>query len=241
MEAVIFDISGTYALFKKPYSPLSPVSFPVPPPTAIFGIVGTIIGLGKDEYLNVIKGWDNDAVRVGIQLLRPIQRYRTGLNLLRTKGTKFFRPAYKETRTQVPAEFLKDPGFRIFFAHEETDLLDELEERLKAGCTEYTPYLGIAQCIAQVTWQGHFEVKEINTEQSEMRFNCVIPVTTTQAKVTFEPRIRLTRLRVPARMQPDRTVVRFEDVIVDESAHKAGIPVSVNQYQKIGGHNILLF
>lgn len=240
MDAIVFDIKGLYALFKKPYSALSPVSFPLPPPTAIFGLIGAIIGLGKDEYLDRLKGWNPDVVRVGVQLLNPIHRYRTGLNLLRTKGTKFFRPLSTTPHSQIPAEFLKDPAFRMVFAHEDNNLLDEIQQHLEAGRTEYTPSLGLAQCIADVNWYGRFPVKHVQTD-AEMRLNCVIPISTSKSEVFFDPEVRLTRLRVPARMKPDRTVVRFEDVILDESANKQGIRVRVPAYQEVGELKLLLF
>ena len=33
-HALVFDIGGEYGLFKMPYSPMSPVSYPLPPPPA---------------------------------------------------------------------------------------------------------------------------------------------------------------------------------------------------------------
>ncbi len=240
MDAVVFDIHGKYGLFKKPYSPLSPVSFPLPPPTAVFGMIGAIIGLDKREYLERLQAWDDHAVQVGIRLLNPIQRYRTGLNLLITKGTKFFRPKKGNARTQIPAEFLKDPGFRIFFAHQDREILDAVQANLQAGKTVYTPVLGLAQCIAQVRWQGRFPVEQMDYNGNELNMNCVIPVSSTGASVQFRKGVRLTRLRVPARMHTDRTVTRFEDVVVNESAQ--GITVrDLHQYQVIGQDKVLLF
>ena len=43
--AVMFDCSSDMALFRKPYTTTSSVSFAFPPPSAIAGLVSAIIGL----------------------------------------------------------------------------------------------------------------------------------------------------------------------------------------------------
>ncbi len=51
MRTLVFDVAGEYGQFKRPYSPMSPVSYPFPPPTAVLGMLGAIAGYAKDDYL----------------------------------------------------------------------------------------------------------------------------------------------------------------------------------------------
>jgi len=252
--AFVFDIVGKYGLFKKPYSPLSPVSFPIPPPTAIYGMIGAIAGFSKypmndNYYLRLINEGD---IQVGIKLLAPIKRYRAGLNLLITKGTQYFRPKgshiperenakprQEASRTQIPTEFLVDPEFRIFFAHSNPRVTDAIERQLTiAKSTVYTPCFGIAQCLAEIKYSekypGIFPIQEIRDGKNQL--DCVVPLS--RAKVHYEQGEKLFRFRVPALMAPDRTVTYYEDVIINEEAKP--IRVEVKSYEKIGGDSLLL-
>mgnify|MGYP000044057546 CR=1 FL=1 len=236
-KAIVFDVQGEYALFKKPYSPLSPVSFPVPPPTAIFGMVGAIAGFGKDEYLERMNDGD---VKVGIRLLKPIRRYRAGLNVLTTKNSKYFRPDKKGPRTQVPFEFIVNPAYRIYFVHSSSIVREPLLQQLKSGKTVYTPCLGVAQCIADVEYVGSFPVEKI-AQRGKHSLNCVIPLTTTGADVHYATGRKFMRFSVPARMGLDRTVTHYEDIVVDEDACEEGVSVTVKGFERIGSDEILLF
>lgn len=106
-KVVAFEIWGAYGLFKKPYSPMSPVSYPMPPPTAIFGMIGAIAGWDKKEE-NYLVRINSGEVAVGVRVIKPVQRFRAALNLLDTSES--FR--LKEgKRVQIPFEFLKDSHY----------------------------------------------------------------------------------------------------------------------------------
>ncbi len=87
MKTIVFDIKGDWGHFRKPYAPVSPVTFPFPPPPTALGMIGAICGYGKDEYAERI-GWDR--VKIAVSLKSPVKRYRTALNLVNTKSNKFF-------------------------------------------------------------------------------------------------------------------------------------------------------
>jgi len=255
-EVIVFDIKGQYALFKKPYSPLSPVSYPIPPPTAIFGMIGAIIGLSKncqkpDYYLRKI---NEGEVSIGIKLLSPVKRYRAGLNWLLTKQTRYFRPKGSHlpekriegkpkeaaARTQIPCEFLVDPEYRIYFSHSNSNIMDSLWFQLTSTrSTVYTPSLGISQCIAEIDYTRgtpmRCSVEEIH-KRDTIQTTCVVPLS--RAKVLFHQGKKLFRFRVPGMMAPDRTVTHYEDVIVNEDA--LPVEIEVESFEKIGGESLLL-
>ena len=49
---LVFDIEGDMALFRKPYTTTSMVSYPFPPPTAVAGMLGAIVGINHEASQN---------------------------------------------------------------------------------------------------------------------------------------------------------------------------------------------
>lgn len=211
MRILVFDVNADYAHFKKPYSPMSPVSYPFPPPTAVLGMLGAVLGYGKEEYHERL-GWE--AVKIAVRLSGPVRTYRSGLNLLNTKdGTDSrFRPlAGKNTHIQLPFEFLKNPSYRIYVGNLPGAVHTELAEALLAGWTRFTPSLGVAQCIADLTWAGDFDAVAASWDEWDVDSVCPLgkPV-----RIIYEDRRKYHRLRVPAVMDGQRIVHRYEEVIV---------------------------
>ncbi|OHB72376.1 MAG: type I-B CRISPR-associated protein Cas5 [Planctomycetes bacterium RBG_16_43_13] len=233
MWTIAFEIRGQYGHFRKPYAPASPVTYPFPPPPSIMGMIGAICGYGKDEYAEKI-GWNR--VRIAVSLLSPVKRYRTALNLVNTKGNKFFRLIGDAPRIQIPYEFLKDPAYRIYVAEAQEEVMDSLKQCLVDDKTAYTPCLGLAQCLASISYYGEFEAVSIDAGEYEV--NSVVPLDQIQ-RVHYTVGERYTRFRIPERMMPDRTVEKYGEVVVEENAGK--IRVETSNTFKVGADNVLFF
>ena len=50
-SVLVFDVWGEYGHFRKYYTTTSPLTFAMPPRTALSGLIAGIIGLDKTEYL----------------------------------------------------------------------------------------------------------------------------------------------------------------------------------------------
>jgi CRISPR-associated protein Cas5h len=234
MRTIVFEIQGQIGHFRKPYAPVSPVTYPFPPPPTVMGIVGAICGYGKDEYAEKI-GWNK--VRIAVSLLSPVKKFRAGLNLINTKkGNKYFRLTGESPRTQIPYEFLKDPAYRIYLANANDVTMDRLCDLLKNNKTVYTPSLGLAQCLATVSFYGEMEAR--NGSPEEIEISSVIPKEQTFG-IHYEPGRRYTRFRIPEKMRPDRTVEKYGEVVVDEGANK--ITVETTRAFKVGESYVLFF
>lgn len=218
MHTLVFEVCGEYAQFKKPYSPMSPVSYPFPPPTAVLGMLGAIAGYAKTDYHELL-GWQS--VRVGVRLLKPVRVYRAAINLLQTKdGTDaYFRPrAGQNTHTQVPYEFLREPAYRLYVTGLEPEAARCLKDNLSTGRTVYTVTLGLASCLADVHWVEAGEARSITV--TEWSSASVIPLAS-GLDVYYEDRRRYQRLRVPAVMDGKRVVHRYQEVVMAED----GLPI----------------
>ena len=213
MKVLAFDLFGDLGHFRKFYTTSSPLTFPFPPPPTIRGIIGAIMGFGKGEYLRRTAG-----VSIGIRMLSPVRKLRMGLNLIFTKGSSGkFDPTLipwrkgdvnKTLRTQIKAEFVKDPRYRVYI-HAEKDFLEELGERIKNHQTYYTISLGLSELLADFNFVGIFEGSPINTSD---RADSVIPVRVIK-ELDIERIQRIGKERIPVYMDTDRTVRSYEDVV----------------------------
>ena len=209
-DVVVFDIWGELGHFRRFFTTSSPLTFSFPPPPTIRGIVGAILGLGKEEYIGVTNQLD-----VGVSILNPVKKQRFGINLIYTKGSSGFDPTLfkdrksdrKTLRTQVQTEFLKDPKFRVYVSGNEK-LIGELHSLLKDHRTNYTVSLGLSECLADFSLVGKFSARRIevgNTINSVVPVENVLDVDFKLGKVMKE--------RVPSAMNENRETVEFKDVI----------------------------
>lgn len=218
MRVVCFDVSGPWGMFRKPYAAVSPVSFPVPPPTALLGMVGAVCGYDKHEYHERV-GWE--CFRAGVRLLGPVQCYRTAINLLNTRdGVEPLLgcPRGESYRIQIPFEVLAEPSFRVWIAGMTDAAADRFVERLTGDGPVYTPTLGLACCLADVRLVGEGEAAPLGTSSTAEPLRCVVPIEGSDAQVEYDPRRPYQRLRLPATMKPDREVIRYPEVVVADDA-----------------------
>ncbi len=231
MRTIVFDIQGPYGHFRKPYAPASPVTYPFPPPPAVLGILGAVLGLGKDQYHRQL-GWET--VRIGIRLLRPVRLFRSALNLVNTKAGWW----EVKSRLQIPYEFLKDPAYRIFVAGLPSNQADRLADLLAEGRSVFTPSLGLAQCLARITLVADTSARPAPGADTTPG---VVPLAD-ESRVKYESARRYERLRVPARMAPDRTVIEYRQAVTALDAD-AGRPLKVKGVElfEVDHENIAFF
>jgi len=156
LEVISFELSGEYALFKKPFANNQPQSFVIPPKTAILGMIGAIMGWRKDDY---IKKMPFENFQYGVKLLtKKIKKDLIGLNLMQGKNTKFTfneNPISHPSKTRgqrspTRFEFLKDMKWQIFLKIDNNSIKEELYKRLKENRFVYNPYLGLQSLFARI-------------------------------------------------------------------------------------------
>ena len=109
----VFEASGSIAMFRKPYTTTSSVSFAFPPPTAIAGMIAAITGIengsGKDasnaHYWQYMNG-----TRVAVRIMDELKWQKHSLNFTNTKDPQ------KNPRIQVKHQFVGSPRYRIYVA-----------------------------------------------------------------------------------------------------------------------------
>jgi CRISPR-associated protein Cas5h len=215
MEVIAFTIWGKFAHFRKFWTTSSSLSYPFPPPTAVRGILGAILGYHKREYIK-----KTEPFKVGIEILNPVKSIKLSINFLNTKDlTVNYKSFLKKLKkkgilhTQTIVEVLKNPKYRIFVSSDNLTLLEELKKNLLRGENHYTLSLGWANFLANYEYDGTYCCEPIK-ETNEVR--TIVPVDHIE-DLKFEDNL-VGRERIPVRLLEDRKPVAYESVIFSLSA-----------------------
>lgn len=153
--AVIFDCSSSMAMFRKPYTTTSSVSFAFPPPSAVAGLIAAIVGLdngagdggAKAAYWKGLAG-----TRIALSILNSTRWLRAAVNFWNVKQPQ------KTPHIQVKHQFVASPKYRIYV---QGGIEERLRGLLEEGSFIYTPYLGTAYSIAQISYVGECEPQTV--------------------------------------------------------------------------------
>jgi len=210
---LIFDVWADYAHFKKYYTTSSPLTFSIPPRTALIGLISGIIGLGKEEYLEVMR---KDKARVAVRIINPIKKIRITQNLINTKGGHWVpvkKPRH-EPRMQIRFEYLKKPKFRVYFSHTNPTIHISLRQNIENHECVYTPCLGITECIADFRFVIECSVYEKLNSKEFIDVHTILPVSLLQ-KMNLQPGNKYFKERIPTEMLPGRVVTEYREVLYE--------------------------
>ena len=110
--ALIFDIFGEYGHFRKFNTTTSPLTYSIPTPSSIFGLLGAILGIEREDSHNKIgekkehlrEVFSSKNAAVAVRPLSEIKKVNIGFNLLDTGSYQSFFNV--TNRTQIEYEIL---------------------------------------------------------------------------------------------------------------------------------------
>ncbi|WKN44269.1 type I-B CRISPR-associated protein Cas5b [Tunicatimonas pelagia] len=233
-KALIFTISGEYAHFRKFNTTSSPLTYPIPTPPALSGMLGAILGIerelapGKfpDGTIPVNEVFDVTNACFGIQILKPIKKVNIGFNLLDTdkSASSYFNIS---NRTQIEFEMLKDVYFRVYLFHKDELVFNELEKCLINKKHHFTPYLGISQCTANLEYEDTIEANELHNNPG----NFVNVITALKLNrlyeekpINFDQNTSYATETMPIVMTRDRIIREYSEIIIEQN----GKPINAN-------------
>ena len=235
-EIIVFDFFAPFGHFKIPYTTTSPLTFPVPPKTSIYGILGAILGINKNEYLHFFQ---QNKIKIGLSIKNPIKKIYLAENLINTKNVKYFARMNSRKlppRTQIRIEFLKDPCYRIFVESKNTSLFQQLTYLLKKHKSHYTISMGISECIANFKYIGIYEKSIFSLKDKLVKIDSIIPLKELSIngaiKITNED-LKLLRVHIPIDINPQRELIKSEDFIIETTGKP--IPIKINNYIYLKG------
>jgi CRISPR-associated protein Cas5h len=211
---IVFDIWADYAHFRKYYTTSSPLTFSIPPRTALIGLISAILGLDKDEYLVRMT---KDKCDIAIRILAPIKKVRIGQNFVNTKDGYWVPVArgFHEPRTQIRFEYLKDPKFRIYLCHLDEAIQKNLFLKLSEHKSVYTPCLGLSELLGNFSLVGEYQVKEMLIDSDFLDVNTVLPLDVTHKLDLLQEGRRFFKERIPTEMLSGRVVSEYREVIYE--------------------------
>lgn len=239
MKILVFDIWGEYAHFKKIYATTSALSYVVPPKTSIYGYIGAILGLEKEDniYLN---SFQNKQCLIGISVRSPIVMQRLGINLKAELGRK------KEGDPPKPTmmEFVHRPHYRLYVHHSDSTIYDALKLSIMEKRCVFTPTLGLANLVSNFKFVGEYDTeKSISTKTIEIHsviakkqflaFDSSIFEDTEQNFSIVEQSM------YALEMDTDRNVTERDDILLERKCNP--ILAQVKEYYTVNGENIILF
>jgi len=236
-EVLAFTVWGDWAHYRRIYTTTSSLTYPFPPRTAIIGMISAILGYKRDSYYNI---FTQENSLIALEILNPVKTKIINFNLVRTKEKNFMRISSKGGRSQIPMEFLKEPKWRIYLGIEDGERFETLLQMLKEHKSFYTLCLGISELIGNFTFEGTFLLKgkQIITNEDEVQIHSIIP-RTKDISIKAEPSLKYRRVKVPAKMNNERVVLKFIEFFYEKNAK----PVTLlrGEFYSIGDKIVIFF
>lgn len=209
--ATVFEVSAEIAMFRRPYTTTSSVSYPLPTPTAVAGLISAITGLanGSEEQGSAALYWTQlKGTRFGMRLLTPLKWRWETINFWNVKN-----PA-KSPHIQVKHQFISRPRYR-FYVH--GGIEDALNKQLVNGSFVYTPYLGVAYAIADIHYCGQCSWNPVLEEQ--VGVSTVVPFSDDMV-VDVPSSGEVFREKIPYRLSEERSLVQTITILYQTSPDK---------------------
>jgi CRISPR-associated protein Cas5h len=199
------------AMFRKPYTTTSSMSFAFPPPTTIAGLISSIVGLenGAASCASNAGYWRNLAgTSVGVSIKSPVRWLRAAINFWNVKNPQ------KSPHIQVKHQFLSRPSYRIFVRNGiEKDLRDMLEK----NSFVFTPCLGVAYALADISYVGCCDDEAIPDDE-DIPINTVLPFCgDAEVDIDIEKSRRVFKEIVPFKFSEDRALVESKTVLYSDA------------------------
>jgi CRISPR-associated protein Cas5h len=220
-QVVRLLLRGKFAHFRRFYTNSSSLTYPIPPPTVIRGIVGAALGLAPGEY----------PVLLGDLLVavRPAAAHRTifqGINALKVVNSVERELRGYEPRTQIPTQLLVPErlgdglAFELLLVPGRQVSARELAAGLHAPV--YPPALGTAFCLGWVEDVTLLEATLQREGPPETAAYSGALYADLVEGLSVAPNQRLSRDRYPIRLASDRRLEAARDLLVELS----GTPIT---------------
>ena len=209
--ATVFAATAQMALFRRPYTTTSSASDPLPTPTALAGLLAAIVGL---DHGGARKGyaaayWRHLAgTRLAVRLMEPLRWRSEALNFWNVKNPS------KNIHIQVKHQFIWRPRYRLYV---EGGLEEELDRRLRQGGFVYTPFLGVAYALADLTYIGRFAAEE--AAGASVMVDTVVP-NVGEVEIDVLRSQGAFRERLPFRLDEERRLVETLPVLYQSDPKK---------------------
>ncbi|SHO50563.1 type I-B CRISPR-associated protein Cas5b [Anaerocolumna xylanovorans] len=222
MKCICFKLKGDYGHFKPYYTTSSPTTYSLMPPTALYGLIGAVLGFPKEDNLYYSK-LEEAGLKVGIGLLTPLRKTSMSTNLVNTKGN-FWVPTGRNTngvRTPTRYEYVVGQEYLIFVSMTDEILLEKLADRLKEHRFAYSISMGLAGLLAEVELIAYEEAYQLNQKDYiELDTAVSIEELTGENSIGINGEIQYCRERYVKRFSDNRIPAEYVDALFATNGKK---------------------
>ena len=238
MQVVHFKLFGKFAHFLKAEANVSMPSYPFPTRTNIIGLIGAMLGLGKDTPQTelepafiAITGKIPKSFWVGMKFHQSLPAF---LNY-KIKKTDKGNSAEITNQKILKQEWLFKPEYELWVALPEK-YQKFFFERIKYRKWHFQPYLGISEHMADIEWLS--EEEAIKMPEGECKINSIFSKDSANINMdkVIEDHLKLHFLRMPATLNSDR-IFSHKDYLFEREGRS--VFVKTSSAYKIGNNNII--
>lgn len=238
MKCVCFKLTGDYGHYRPYYTTSSPTTYSLMPPTSIYGLIGAILGLDKnDNYY--YKELENAKTRVGIGLLTSVKKASMSTNLVNTKNN-YWVPSSRNSagpRTPTRFEYVVGQEYLVFVTMEDELLIDEFANRLANHCFAYGISLGLSNLIADAELLCYDALQKISVNDY-IEMDSAVPIDKIEKEkgIKVLPDIKYCKERYVKKFGENRIPLEYVDVLFSTNAKK--ISVKCNEVYSLNDYKI---
>jgi len=243
---LVFDLVGPMAHFRKFYTNSSSLSYHLPPRTALAGIIAALRGYEKDQYYEELS---LGRARIGVALKTPVRTLSQTVNYLYTKEEGWDG---SKGHTQIPVELVlpRPPErllrYRVYFAHREGTLLEELHRQLQAERYKYKYplYLGLTECPAGVESPRIYEANELRIlrdPKSPLPIETAVPLPRLAGDVKLQEGLRIYKDRMPLDFYADRRLKTVDEVLWEAEGRPLSLSIRGEVFRLPAQENFAVF
>jgi CRISPR-associated protein Cas5h len=242
MKTTIFKYRGKVGHFLRAEANRSSLTYPVPPRTVLLGVIGAILGLGKDEPQRILK---NAQIAISGAIPRThwhcvkLRKYPPApLSLVVTAKTKTSnKESVWEKAALIRQEWLWQPDFTVFAALPDP-YIDDIASRIHDRRWHFTPSLGLSEMFADILPYGD---SLVDAEKLLPGIHDVATVMPQQAGeldtgAVFSRCLALQSLRMPRDVTEDRVFTHASYYV---ERHAKPVPFNTSAAWRVGGKTVV--
>jgi len=236
-KCIIFKYKGRFAHFLKAEANTSAPTYPIPPRTVLIGLVGAILGMGKDQpqveledSKFAVKGksecthWHTSNFR---KIPPPTLPYQVKRNDKGSSGA--------QKNTIISQEWLFKPDFTVWARLPDNYHLI-FEDRIKERKWYFTPSLGLSEMIADIQYIDTIAIKPLEFGE----YDIMSAIRNTEAEIDLEKTINreiaIKSIRMPREVTQERL---FTHELYYIEMNSNPIPVKTSHAWKASDNNIM--
>jgi CRISPR-associated protein Cas5h len=207
MKAVHFRLFGRFGHFLRAEAGVNALSYPIPTRTVLLGVIGAVLGLGKDEPQQML-----EPAYIAISGKIPQAHWHrvkmrkdppNALPMAINRKQKQDASTSPETATLILQEWLINPSYEIWAILSEP-YGDQFQKRLQQRCWYYQPSLGLSEMMADIEYMGADDV--IKLPPGEYEVSTVITQNSGQINLpkSCSGNVNIQMLHMPRTVTPER-------------------------------------